>query len=150
MKRRKPLHRTTPLKSRKRLRSRTPLNKSKHHRIRPTGKRHARLTASGLRFGPLAVYVRGKPCAVPECKHLGEPAHCRSRGAGFQDWLPDGGGNLGPLCHDHHMERDHALDAIGPAAFDAKYGIDFADICYHYGEALRHRSPEVCPDVQDQ
>lgn len=68
-------------------------------------------------FGPLAMAVRQLPCAVAGCERgaPSDPAHVRSRQAGYGAWLIRNGhsvGNLAPLCRGHHtggpgIPREH-------------------------------------------
>lgn len=54
----------------------------------------------------------------------------RSRGAGFKDFLPNGDGNVVPLCPREHRR----LHAQGRETFEANEGVDLAKLAREYGE----------------
>ena len=80
--------------------------------------------------GPLCDAVRGVPCAVPDCDFASDPAHVRSVGAGFGDFIrvdADGRwyGNVVNLCRPHHRFLDGEIGGGGsPEAFYDEFGID--------------------------
>ena len=92
MKRGGPLKRRTPLRRTGRLRSRNP-------------ERAAKRRAQD--FGLLAEYARGLPCCACGSPAPSDPAHVRSRGAGYHARLANGDGNIIPLCRACHM-RQHS------------------------------------------
>lgn len=71
-------------------------------------------------FGRLAAFVRHLPCLV--CGgYPSEAAHVRARRM-WGAWLPDGAGNIVPLCHGCHAEQHR----IGVISFQAVHSIDLA------------------------
>lgn len=90
MKRSGPLKRKTPLK-----RS-GPIRRRNEERL---AERRAR------DFGELAEYVRTLDCAACKAPAPSDPAHVRSRGAGGHAWLPNGDGNILPLCRLCHTKQ---------------------------------------------
>ena len=84
------------------LKRKTPLKRSGFIRRR----NEERLSKQRERdFGELAEYVRGLSCAACGYPAPSDPAHVRSRGAGGHARLPNGDGNLLPLCRICHTEQ---------------------------------------------
>ena len=94
----------------------------KRTRLRQVSPDRERKRADRGVFGELCDYVRGRTCVGRNCHQPGEPHHVRSRGAGFGDWLPNGDGNVVPLCRREH----NRLHAQGRETFKANEGLDLA------------------------
>lgn len=67
-------------------------------------------------FGELGVFVRKMPCCVAGCPNSpSDPAHARSRGAGYHAWVTIDGvtvGNIAPLCYPHHSEQHRGIKSF--------------------------------------
>lgn len=98
--------------------------------LSPVGRRRKRERAEGEVFGPLADKVRGMDCVVDGCHAPGEPHHVKSRGSGHKDRLPDGTGNLTPICSEHHQE----LHRRGVRTFEEAHGVDLASLAERLSE----------------
>lgn len=86
-------------------------------------------------FGPLCDHVRGMPCVIEGCSWPSDPHHVLSRGAGWKDWLPDGIGNVAPLCRAHHTE----CEQIGRFTFADRYGIDLRNVAFWVGYRFKEQ-----------
>jgi len=84
---------------------RTPLRAVNHER---------RAKVRAVTFGPQAELCRSLPCCVCGAPPPSDPHHVLPRGAGGVD------SDCVAICRMHHSE----WHAIGPVAFDAKYGTD--------------------------
>lgn len=67
---------------------------------------------------PLRDYVRSLPCVVPRCPRPPEACHVKTKRLGHDRR------NLYPACHLHHAEQHQH----GIRTFEAKYGLDLADV----------------------
>jgi len=110
--------------------------------IARVGRRGKRLKAKGLLRADLCDFVRGKTCSVNGCHEPGDPAHVRSTGAGFLDWMRLAGrkieGNVAPLCRSHHDELDQDLHLAG---FNRKYRLDLEQIAREWGRRFAREHP---------
>lgn len=108
---------------------RTRLHRTAMKRGKPipkVGVRGKRITKEGTLHGSLCEYVKTLPCLICGRRPV-DPHHVRSKGAGWLDRLPDGSGNVVPLCaglDGHHVEGHQ----VGWRTFGAKYGVSLASI----------------------
>jgi hypothetical protein len=103
-------------------------------KLRHRGRRAVRDYGSRV-FGPLCTHVRRLPCCTCGATAPSDPHHVRSRGAGFGDWLPDGDGNVVPLCRRHH----DAAGELNVERFARQYGVDLAEVARRIGRAYTQR-----------
>lgn len=78
-------------------------------------------------YGPLCDATRGMECLVDGCHQPSDPAHVRSVGAGFGDFIWTGDrwrSNVANLCRSHHREYDGDVGGGSGTAFERKYGVD--------------------------
>lgn len=137
---REPIKRSSPEKLREWKRTARPLKRSGIRRkpsqlsrspLARVGKRKAREKRQKLVEGPLCERVRKMPCCV--CGKPGPShAHHVSGGTLRRDYLPDGTGNVTPLCFDHHT-GSAGVHTLGPETFRARFGVDLSAIAAELG-----------------
>lgn len=113
--------------------------------LRRRGKRKAREQAAGLVDGPLCDYVRRMECSVPGCVEPGEPHHVKHGGL-RRDYLPDGTGNVAPLCHLHHRFLHDVAGSV--ERFEEFHAVWLPGVARQIGERF-HRSSLLAPDAND-
>ena len=115
---------------------RTPLKRS--GRPRPFGRRAKRLRASGEVFGPLCDFIRERyRCLGCGSAHV-QMAHVAPRGRGYTDWLPNGEGNVDPLCaRCHDLADGRVLFHGGRKQFERETGLDLAARAREFGEDFK-------------
>lgn len=132
---RTPLERRTPLRADPEKarawerRSRKPLPRE--------GRRAKRLRRLGLIDEAYRAWIRRAHClgcaAWPS-----EAAHVRRRWNGWHDWLPDGAGNLVPLCKCcHNLADGRVPNHGGRRQFEEDTGLELATAAAELGERYK-------------